>query len=354
MSRSRTLLAALSTALVSTSTLLAAPPPQPSTPPPPPELSAQAVAVPGGDGGIGFDDLGFAPALGKILAPAGRTGNLDLIDPATDAVVAIPGFGTAPEGAQGAHGHGEGTTSAAFGRGLLFAVDHGSRKLDVVDPARRAIVASAPLESGPDYVRWVESADEIWVTEPGAEQIEIFRLPAGAEPTPVRAGAISVPGGPESLVIDVPRGRAYTNLWSGTTVAVDLGKREVSARWTNGCKGSRGLDLDAQRGFLFVGCAEGKASVLDLAHDGAVLDTFAHGSGVDIIAFDPARSRLYLPGGRSATMAVLSVSDAGKLSLVATARTALRAHCVTVDDSGRAWVCDPVGGRLLVFSSPGS
>jgi hypothetical protein len=213
-------------------------------------------------------------------------------------------------------------------------------------------VASAPLESEPDYVRWVPREGEIWVTEPGAQQIEIFRLPEGAAPTPVRAGAVAVPGGPESLVIDTARGRAYTNRWSGTTVAVDLAKREVSERWSNGCTGSRGLALDAERGFLFVGCAEGKASVVDLGHDGEVLDTFSHGSGVDIIAFDPVRSRLYLPGGRSASMAVLGVSDAGQLSLVATARTASRAHCVTVDGQGRAWVCDPVGGRLLVFSSP--
>ncbi len=352
MNRSEILL--VTAALLLPAGLHAAPPPAAAPPPPTPELTAHPVAVPGGEGGVGFDDLAFAPALGKVLVPAGRTGNLDLVDPASGEVVAIPGFGSAPAGVQGAHGHGEGTTSADFGRGLLFAVDHSSQKLDVVDPARHEIVASAPLAAGPDYVRWVEREGEVWVTEPGAEQIEIFRLPAGAAPTPVHQGAVSVPGGPESLVIDTARGRAYTNLWTGTTVAIDLGKREPAARWPNGCEGSRGLALDARRGFLFVGCAEGKASVLDLGHGGAVLDTLAHGSGVDIIAFDPARSLLYLPGGRSATMAVLRVSDAGELSLAATAATASGAHCVSVDDRGQAWVCDPGGGRLLRFPSPTS
>lgn len=353
MRRTGSALASIPPLLAAAALLLAASPRPPSGPPAaPPELTARPVAIPGGEGGVGFDDLGFAPALGKVLVPAGRTGDLDLVDPASREVVAIPGFGSAPEGVRGAHGHGEGTTSADFGRGLLFAVDHGSRKLDVVDPAKRAIVASAPLAGDPDYVRWVEAEGEVWVTEPGAEQIEVFRLGAAGSPTPVRDGAVSVPGGPESLVVDTARGRGYSNLWSGTTVAIDLGKRQVVARWTNGCKGSRGLALDRRRGFLFVGCAEGAASVLDLAHDGAVLDTFAHGSGVDIIAFDAERSRLYLPGGRSATMAVLAVSDAGKLSLAATAATAPEAHCVTVDDRGQAWVCDPQGGRLLRFASP--
>src|SRR4051812_24335274 len=41
------------------------------------------VPLPGASGGIGFDDLTFAPRLHRVLAPAGRTGKLDLIDPAT-------------------------------------------------------------------------------------------------------------------------------------------------------------------------------------------------------------------------------------------------------------------------------
>src|SRR5439155_14313407 len=52
-----------------------------------------AVSLPGGNGGIGFDDLRFSSALGKVLVPAGRTGALDLVDPATLAVSRITGFG---------------------------------------------------------------------------------------------------------------------------------------------------------------------------------------------------------------------------------------------------------------------
>src|ERR1019366_399675 len=44
------------------------------------------VPLPGGAPGIGFDDLRYAPVLGQILAPGGRTGNLDLVDPGTLAV----------------------------------------------------------------------------------------------------------------------------------------------------------------------------------------------------------------------------------------------------------------------------
>jgi DNA-binding beta-propeller fold protein YncE len=321
----------------------------PPTEPPPSAavvLTAEPVAVPGGEGAIGFDDLGFAPALGKVLVPAGRTGNLLLFEPVRRAGEIVPGFSAGSAG----EGHGASVTSADFGRGLLFAIDRTARRLNVIDPTGRRIVASAPLAGSPDYVRWVEPTGEIWVTEPDAERIEVFALPAGAAPTPVRQAAIAVPGGPESLVIHAARGRAYTNLWQDRTVAVDLTSRTLAASWPNGCEGSRGLALDAARGFLFVGCAEGRASVLDVVHDGAVLDGAGSGAGVDIIAYDPAHGHLYVPGARSATLTVFTVSPAGKLAVAATAATAQRAHCVTVDDHRQAWICDPEHGRLLVVA----
>jgi hypothetical protein len=48
-------------------------------------------------------------------------------------------------------------------------------------------------------------------------------------------------------------------------------------------------------------------------------------------------------------MTVIAVSAGGKLSAVATVPTAKGAHCVAADDQGGAWVCDPDGGRLLVY-----
>src|SRR5882724_11014950 len=77
-------------------------------------LPTVPVPLPGGEGGIGFDDLAFAPALGKLLIPAGRTGNLDLIDPVTRQIAPLAGFSSQGSFVQG---HGEGTTSADFGRG---------------------------------------------------------------------------------------------------------------------------------------------------------------------------------------------------------------------------------------------
>jgi outer membrane protein assembly factor BamB len=164
----------------------------------------------------------------------------------------------------------------------------------------------------------------------------------------VHEAFLSVPGGPESLVVDIRRGRAYTHLWNGKTVAIDVKARSIAATWDNGCKGSRGIALDEARGFLFAGCSEGKAVALDVG-TGKQLSSVSSGSGVDVIDYNPKLSHLYLPGAKSATMAVLGVSARGKLSLLGTRPTAPGGHCVAADGNGNVFVCDPKKGRLLVF-----
>ncbi|HYK41676.1 MAG TPA: hypothetical protein VE007_04745 [Thermoanaerobaculia bacterium] len=307
-----------------------------------------SVTLPGGGAGIGFDDLRFAPAASVLLAPAGRTGSLDLIDPATRAVTAIGGF-SSTKNFRG--GHGEGTTSADEGNGFFFATDRTAGELAVIDPREKRIASRSRLAGGPDYVRFVAPTGEVWVTEPNQERIEIFRLEGGKPPRPVASGSITVRGGPESLVVDARRGRAYTHLWEARTVAIDLKSRGIVATWPNGCKGSRGIALDEDRGFLFAGCAEGRAVTLSVA-DGRQLGTGSSGSGVDIIDYAPKLRHLYLPGAKSATMGIFGVSEKGELSLLGTTPTAEGSHCVAADRSGNAWVCDPKRGALIVVSDP--
>ncbi len=305
-----------------------------------------AIQLPAGESGIGFDDLLFAPALRKILAPGGRSGNLVLVDPDTRALTAIAGFSAQ---ASYADGHGMGNTSADEGRGLLFATDRTTKRLDVVDPKTGTIVAGTALNGGPDYVRYISPTGEVWVTEPSSKRIEIFKLASGPAPTPMSVGFIDIPGGPESLVIDATRRRAYTHLWTDSTLAIDLDKRTIVARWKNGCTDSRGIALDEKRGFLFVGCDEGKATVLDVAHDGKQLGSASTGKGVDVIATSASLGHLYVPSEESQTLTIIGVHASGALTVLATSPTAPGAHCVAADDRGNAYVCAPERGQLLLF-----
>ena len=313
-----------------------------------PRVHTTRIELPQGAAGIGFDDLRFAPSLSVLLVPAGRTGSLDLLDPATRTVTAISGFSRA---ASFGGGHGEGTTSADEADGYLLATDRTSGELAVVDPRGRRLVSRARLSGSPDYVRFVAATSEAWVTEPDRDRIEVFRLEGRTPPQPKTSGFIEVKGGPESLVIDARRGRAYSHLWEGRTVAIDLHSRSIVATWVNGCKGSRGMALDEERGLLFAGCAEGKVGTLSV-EDGRELSSASSGNGVDIIDYAPALRHLYLPGGKSATMAILGVTTKGDLSVLGVVPTAEKAHCVAADRSRNAYVCDPQSGVLIVVADP--
>ena len=218
-----------------------------------------------------------------------------------------------------------------------------------MDPAAKAIVASTKLGGSPDYVRWVEPTSEVWVSEPDSELIEVFSIPQGARPTPVHSTTIPVKGGPESLVIDAGRRRAFTHLWAGGSVVIDIIAHAAIATWPNGCGGSRGIAIDPKRGFLFAGCAEGQLVVLDIDHNGKELGSVSSGSGVDIISYNPTLGHAYLPGSSSATMAFVGIGPGGQVTVLGTVPTASGAHCVTADDRGNAWVCDPDRGQLIVF-----
>ncbi len=305
--------------------------------------ASTAINLPGGAPGIGFDDLRYSERLGAVLVPAGRAGALDLVDAASRKVTAIAGFSAQREYSGG---HDDGVTSVDDTGRWLLATDRTSARLQVIDPAKRAIVTGAPLGGHPDYVRWVAPTREAWVTEPDREVIEIFTL--AADGTPGAVATIAVKGGPESLVVDAVRNRAYTHLWDGATVAIDLRTRALVATWKNGCDSSRGIALDAERGFLFVACKSGKLVLLDLAHDGAVKSEVTPVEGSDVIDYRAELGHVYTSGQVSATMADVGVAADGKMTVLGTAAAAKGSHCVVGDGRGRVYICDPGGGRILV------
>lgn len=302
-----------------------------------PRAPSAVIDLPGGAAGIGFDDLQYSPRLRRVLVPAGRTGRLVLVDPASHAVEAISGFSAAEHFAGG---HDFGITSVADTGDALAVTDRTSRELLLVDPSRKVITARVPVAAGPDYVRWVAATRELWVTEPDSDQIEVFSL------APLKHSAvIEVPGGPESLVIDGPQGRAYTHLWKGKTVAIDLRTRAVGKPIANGCTGSRGIEVDVRHELVFAGCADGQLTVL---RGDRVVASMAPVRGMDIIAWSAEKRHLYVAGRESGDLAIVRVSERGELTLLGKAAGARGGHCVTTDDSGHAFVCDPAGGRLIV------
>jgi hypothetical protein len=310
-------------------------------------LQSTAVSIPGGEKGIGLDDVNYSRDLHKLLVPAGFTGKLYLIDPSSFAMDSVQGFTSSTENKKG---HEVGISSADAGEGFIFVADHGTHQLDAVDVKTGIIVASAPLAGDPDIIRYAGN-HEVWVTQPDdkiKKQIEVFVLKPGDKPLLTHELNISVPDGPESLTIDQTNQHAYTNL--GKQVGeFDLHTHAMIAQWPNDCEKSRGTAVDGPRGFLFVGCGEGKAEVFDLNQKGKKVGSLLTGPGVDLIDYNASLSHLYITGSKSATLSVLRVSSTGELSLLGVGQAALRSHCVAGDDKDNIWVCDPTHGQLLRY-----
>jgi hypothetical protein len=294
--------------------------------------------------GIGFDDIVFSPSLERIIVPAGETGRLVFVDPATSKTESVDAFSKMPL-LRG--GHTQGVTSAAPALRFAAVVDRTARTLSLVDPAAKAIVATAALSAVPDYVRFDEAAGELWVTEPAAERIEIFAVDARRLPL---VATIAVPGGPEHLLFD--GASAYTNLWQGRTTRIDVRTRRVSASFPNGCADSRTLAIDDVRSLLFVACVEGLITSIDLSHGNRIAGRYSYHPGIDAMVYDAARGVLYAPSAAAGKMAGLTMDRDGAPRLLFEVTTVKGASCVTLDGRGRPWICDPEGGALLVASPP--
>ncbi len=310
----------------------------------PVKLSTEAAS-------LHMDDYYFDPALKKVVVPGGQLGSIILVDADSHEISSLDVVGP-PKNDTGTSG---GFTSADGGEGLIFATNRTDRKMYVTDPAeadpKKRVIASAPLAASPDFVRYISATREVWVTEPKKNQIEVFSLSASTAMrpiTPVQETVIaSTHGEYECLLVDIHRKRAYSNQ-EGATVAIDLQTKKVIETWKNGCKESTGLALDDKRGFLLVACREGKAVVLDLK-DGRQLSSLKTGEGLDIIAYSEDKQLAYLPAAKAATLTFASLTDAGELQARGKSTTVKGAHCIAVDKTGGAWVCDGAKASLLYF-----
>jgi hypothetical protein len=311
------------------------------------DAGAAPLFLPGGDGGIGFDDLRFSATLSTLLVPAGRTGDLFLVDPSTEAITSIGGFSSE---ATYSGDDTFGVTSADEGNAIVYAVDRTSKTLVVIDPKQKATVAQTTLEATPGYVRYVAPANEVWVTEPSLQQIEVFTLGATTSTAPAHSTNIAVASGPESLEIDIADGRAYTHATTATVV-IDAVAHTVVSTWSDGCAMSRGIAVDSTNGWVMSACEEGMV-VLQATQGGATLGTVPVGAGVDQIAYDAQRLRLYVPGAAASAMTIVSLAANGAPSVLGSVQTPNDAHCAVTNGGGSVFVCAPSRGALLFIQDP--
>jgi hypothetical protein len=280
-----------------------------------------------------FDDLRYAPDLGRVIAAPEGSGKIFLVDPDSLAVTTIP----VPLGVGSADGR----------AGFVFAADRATAQILVVDAAAGQVVGNAQLDSGPDYVAASPTTDEVWVTLPGAGRIDVL---AHAGSSLTKVGSVGGIADPEGLTFD-GAGRAYTND-SGHVVAIDVASRAVVGRWSDGCASSHGFpQADVARGIAFGGCGS-NGGVGVVGFDGSMRAGFEAGGDRAILAYSAALHHLYVRGDPGGTLDVLGACKTGSLAKLASVAITDRGHGATADDRGHAWVCDAANGALLRVTDP--
>jgi DNA-binding beta-propeller fold protein YncE len=308
-------------------------------------LIAGSIPLPGGPP-VGMDFLTYDHTNNRIWVPAGNTGNVDVIDVGTRKVTTLGGLATAPPRRPGRPRMGP--SSAAVADGAVWIGNRGDNRLLGFDAGTLAAKGSVQLPAMPDALAYVAHAHELWATTPSERSITVVSLSGGA---PLVAASIKLDGSPECEAVDDAHGVLFTNLEDkDRTLAIDVSTRKVVANWPAGCgaEGPRGLALDGPRRLLFVACTGG-VGVLDLAHDGKAVGRLKTGGGVDDIAYDAQKRRLFVASSKDGTLTIAHVSDSGAIDLVATLPTAPGARNPVLDASGTLFVEDSGRGQLLII-----
>ena len=320
--------------------------------------NTKQLPLPGAKGLVTLDYFAWDRSRRRLWVPAGNLASVQVIDARTDAITSVSGFSTAEVELRGRKVT-IGPTSVSIGDRVVYVGNRADSSICVIDAETMKLgdcirigSPSEGLAAAPDGVVYVAPARELWVTR-GAPPLGILSpdksitVLDASTPQLKQKTRIAVGGSAEGYAVDGGRGLFYTNLEeTRETIAIDIRRREIVARWNSGCDEPRGLALDTKRGYLFVACSDRVVS-LDASHGGKVMDSLSTGDGLDNIDYAEGKGLLYAAASKVGTLTIATVDRAGKMQRVAEVPTAVGARGVVADGDKTAYVADPVNGRIL-------
>jgi hypothetical protein len=358
----------------------------------PKSLTVHKIALPLEDRqSFSFGDISYDQGISRVIVPAGEAG-LFLIDPENPGK---PARFSVPGDAGGAGGGFIAATRRLGARKpYLFVANLNGPTIEVLDLETGQFVSSTILAGPPESIVFISTTEEIWVAEPAMNQIEIFKFVDGSPPRLDAGTPITELKQPVGLTLDNSNALVYFNqVQTGFTTKYHALRQQHLFSWANGCTEARDIALDNVNGYLYIACSEGK---LVVTNPSSGIEVISKPFGGDLyqIDFNQANGTIYLPSGRSAILGFFSLAEATPtpiptpedpgiiaalllrsatptpparenlleshvhtslvaLNLVASADTSRNANCVTSDDRGNIWVCDPEGRGLLLVKDPG-
>ena len=297
----------------------AAPAPAASTAPAAPAMTAMTpIEVPGG--AAHWDFMSSDPAMHRILACHPGAKSLVVIDTTTSKVTVVD--------------TGEVNGVAVDTAENQYFAAGGGQSVAVVDRTTLKKVADIPTGGPCDDVVYdpanglvyVDHDDgtEVWIIDPKTDKI---------------TGTVTVAGAPEVMVYDPTSDKVYQNIKpTDQTQVIDPKTGAVTASWSTApAKSPHGLAIDSEKGLLFSAGKNGKIVAIDIK-TGAVTSSCDIASGVDQIAYDQTKHRIYCACGTGA-VSVVRVTKKGNLRSVGDVVVPKGTHSIAVDEeTHNAWV----------------
>lgn len=304
-----------------------------------PLVTQEPIEIPNTKGG--FDYLQVDNDKRRLLLDHTGNGSLDVIDLNTEKVLKVIKTGTA-----------QGVAIDTKKNRYYVAVSK-EKKFVIIDSDKLEVVGELPLPGpgdaiamGPKGVNRVfvghDDNTDLWVIDPDAKKI---------------VTSIKIPEGPEYIVHEDDTSRVYLNIKSDDSLQVVSAadnNSTISTTWkTAPASHPHGLALDLrQPRRLFVAGVNGKLAILS-ASDGKLIGSAEMVNGVDQIAFDAEKDRLYCPSSNG-KMTVLDTSG-NSVKPIATVTTSRGAKTVTFDPKTHAvWMAYSEGGKCFArkFTAP--
>jgi YVTN family beta-propeller protein len=233
---------------------------------------------------LGVHVIALAPNLGRGYISVGKSNQVKVFDLKTLAVLATIDVGAKPDA----------ILYEPVTRDVLVFNGHGN-SANVIDTASDKVIATVPLGGAPEFAR-SDGAGKVFVNLESTN--ELAALDAKAWKVVARW---PLPGcdGPTGLALDTAHARSFSVCANSKMSILDLGTGRSVATLPIGA-GVDGAEFDPESQTVFSANGEGTLTVVheDDPDHFAVVQTLRTAPGAKTVALDSIRHRLYLPTAR--------------------------------------------------------
>jgi YVTN family beta-propeller protein len=261
------------------------------------------------------------------------SGDVSVIDIATNAVVATVAVGPLPGGV------------AVTPNGSRVYVTHvSSNNVSVIDTATNTVIATVAVGVQPKGVAVNPSGTRAYVTNQGSSSVSVIDTATSAVVATVAVGV-----SPSAVAVNPAGTRAYvTNAGSNTMSVIDTATNTVIAT-VPGFVIPRGVIVNPAGSRIYVASQSGNnVSVIDSASN-TVIAIVAVGTNANGVAINPAGTRVYVTNIGSSNVSVI---DTATNTVVATVAAGDQPQGVVVNPAGtRVYVTNGTYNNVLVIDT---